>query len=146
LLVISGIDLDHQIIPDEITYPGVPAFLLCGLVLRDVAPRDLIIGIAAGYGIVAVIAELGYLILRRDAMGYGDAKLLMLVGALLGWKAIPFAFFGGGTLGALVVLPLMLVRRKKMLGVPVPFGPFLAAGALLYLFFGRELLALLIPY
>jgi leader peptidase (prepilin peptidase)/N-methyltransferase len=145
LLVISGIDLDHQIIPDEITYPAVPAFFVCGLMLRDVAVGDLLIGMVAGYGIVAVTAEVAYLVLRRDAMGYGDAKLLMLVGALLGWKAIPFAFFGGGTLGALILLPVMLVRRERLRGVEVPFGPFLAGGAMLYLFFGREVLALLAP-
>ncbi len=143
LLVISGIDLDHKIIPDNITYPGVPAFFLCGLLLRDVAPLDLILGMVAGYGGVAITAELAYFILKREGMGYGDAKLLMLVGALLGWKAVAFSFFGGAVLGLFVAVPLLIARRGKVTGVEVPYGPFLAGAALIYLFFGRDLWALL---
>jgi leader peptidase (prepilin peptidase)/N-methyltransferase len=96
-----------------------------------------------GYGAVAVVVELSYWLLGREGMGYGDAKLLMLVGGLLGWRAVAFAFFGGATLGALVVLPILLLRRGRVVGVEVPFGPFLAGGAVLYLFFWRDLLALL---
>lgn len=144
LLVISGIDFDHKIIPDTITYPAVPAFFVCGLVLRDVAPSDLVLGMAAGYGVVMVTAELGYLIMRREAMGYGDAKLLMVVGALLGWRAVLFAFFGGAFLGAFIAIPLLLVRRGKVVGIEVPYGPFLAAAAGIYLFYGRTILAALL--
>jgi leader peptidase (prepilin peptidase) / N-methyltransferase len=144
LLVISGIDLDHQIIPDVITYPGVPAFFVCGILLHDVAPLHLVIGMVAGYGVVAVTAELAFLILGREGIGYGDAKLLMLVGALLGWKAVAFAFFGGSVLGLVVAVPILLARRGKVAGVEVPYGPFLAGAALIYLFFGRDLIALFV--
>lgn len=144
LLVISGIDLDHKIIPDSVTYPAIPAFFVCALFLRDVRPYDLVLGMVAGYGGVALTAELAYLVLKRDAMGYGDAKLLMMVGALMGWKAVLFTFFGGATIGAIALLPVVAVRRGKMVGVEIPFGPFLASAALVYLFFGRELLALLV--
>jgi leader peptidase (prepilin peptidase) / N-methyltransferase len=143
MLVIAGIDFDHQIIPDVITYPGVPIFFVCALVLRDVAPLDCILGMAIGYGGVAVTVELSYWILGREGMGYGDAKLLMLVGALLGWRAVAFAFFGGATLGAVIVLPILLVRRGRVVGVEIPFGPFLAAGAVVWMFAGRWFLALL---
>jgi leader peptidase (prepilin peptidase)/N-methyltransferase len=141
LLVISGIDIDHKIIPDSITYPAVPAFFVCAILLRDVAPLDLILGVAVGYGGVAVTAELAYFILRREGMGYGDAKLLMLVGALLGWRAVAFAFFGGAVLGLVVAVPLLVARRGRVTGVEVPYGPFLAGASLIYLFFGRALLA-----
>jgi leader peptidase (prepilin peptidase)/N-methyltransferase len=144
MIVIAGIDLDHKIIPDTITYPCVPAFFICGLLLRDVTPMDQLLGMAIGYGGVAVVVELSYWILGREGMGYGDAKLLMLVGALLGWRAVAFAFFGGATLGALIILPILLLRRKRVTGVEVPFGPFLAAGAVLYLLCGRWVLALLL--
>jgi leader peptidase (prepilin peptidase)/N-methyltransferase len=144
LLVISGIDLDHKIIPDTVTYPAIPTFFVCALFLRDVAPFDLVLGMVAGYGGVALTAELGYLILKRDAMGYGDAKLLMMVGALLGWKAVLVSFFGGAVIGALVLLPVLAWRRGRMVGVEIPYGPFLAAAALVYLFFGRELIGLVL--
>jgi leader peptidase (prepilin peptidase)/N-methyltransferase len=143
MLVIAAIDLEHKIIPDAITYPFIPLFFICALVVRDVPPLELILGMVIGYGSVAVVVELSYWLLGREGMGYGDAKLLMLVGALLGWHAVAFAFFGGAILGAILVLPILLVRRARVVGVEVPFGPFLAAGAVLYLFFGRELLALL---
>ena len=77
-------------------------------------------------------------------MGYGDAKLLMLVGALLGWRAVLFTFFGAPFFGRLVVVPVLHRRAaSKIVGVEVPYGPFLVAAALVYLFFGRDLLALL---
>jgi leader peptidase (prepilin peptidase)/N-methyltransferase len=143
LLVISGVDLDHQMIPDAVTYPAIPALFLCALVLNDVPPRDLVIGMVAGYGIVAVPVELIYSLTGRDVMGYGDAKLLTMIGALLGWKAVLFALFGGALLGTLVAVPLRLLQRQKLFGVAVPFGPFIAAGAALYLFFGQLLLGML---
>ena len=143
LLVLSGIDLDHMLIPDRITYPAVPIFLLCGIFLRDVPPTDLIAGAVIGYGMVALLAEAVYFLLGKEGMGYGDAKLLMLVGALLGWRGMLWTFFGSAPIGLLVVLPIKLAQRKKVMGVEVPYGPFLAAAAALYLFFGQYLLSLL---
>ncbi len=137
LLVLAGIDLDHFLIPDVITYPAIPVFFVLGIFLRDVAPRDLLIGLVAGYGIVAVTAEIGYLILRREVMGYGDAKLLAIVGALLGWRAVIFTFFCAPLVGLLVLVPPLLLRRKKVTGVEVPYGPFLAVAAVGYLLLGR---------
>lgn len=145
LVVISGVDLEHKIIPDTITYPAIPAFFLCGLVLRDVAPLDLVLGMAAGYGAVAVTAETAWWLLGREGIGYGDAKLLALVGALLGWRAVALTFFGGAIVGLVVLLPVIVARRGRIVGVEVPYGPFLAAAAALYLMFGRDLLALLPP-
>lgn len=145
LVVLAGVDLDHKIIPDVVTYPAIPAFFLAALVLRDVAPLDLIVGIAAGYGIVAITAELAWLLLKREGMGYGDAKLLMLVGALLGWRGVAFSFFVAPFFGLFTVVPLLVARRSKLVGVEVPYGPFLVAAALLYVFFGREVMALLLP-
>ncbi len=144
LLVIAGVDFDHKIIPDTITYPGIPAFFVAGVLLRDVAPLDLVIGMAAGYGIVAVVAELAYLILKREGMGYGDAKLLALVGALLGWRAVVFTFFVSPFFGLVAVVPVLIARRRRVVGVEVPYGPYLVAAALFYLFFGRELLGLVL--
>jgi leader peptidase (prepilin peptidase)/N-methyltransferase len=145
LLVIAGVDLDHKIIPDVVTYPAIPAFFVAGLLLRDVAPLDLILGMAIGYGGVALTAELAFWVLGREGLGYGDAKLLMLVGALLGWRAVAVTFFVAPFFGLVLVVPLLLARRRKLAGVEVPYGPFLVSAAFVYLFFGRELLALLFP-
>ena len=145
LVVIAGVDLDHKIIPDVVTYPAIPAFFLAAIVLRDVAPLDLIIGMAVGYGVVAVTAELSYVILGREGIGYGDAKLLALVGALLGWRGVAFTFLLSPFFGLVIVVPVLVARRSRLRGVEVPFGPFLVAAALAYLFFGRTMWALLFP-
>jgi leader peptidase (prepilin peptidase)/N-methyltransferase len=143
LVVIAGVDLDHKIIPDAVTYPAIPAFFLAGILLRDVAPLDLVLGMVIGYGGIAVTAELAYWLLKREGMGYGDAKLLMLVGALLGWPGVAFTFFLAPFFGLLTVVPALLLRGKKVRGVEVPYGPFLVAAALVYVFYGREIFALL---
>jgi leader peptidase (prepilin peptidase)/N-methyltransferase len=140
LLVLTGIDLDHQLIPDRVTYPAIPLFFLCALLLGDVAPLDLVLGAVGGYGLVALFAEAAYRVLGREGLGYGDAKLLMLVGALLGWKGALASFFGAPFIGLLVVLPVLIVRRSKILGVAVPYGPFLSAAAVAYLLLGRLVL------
>jgi leader peptidase (prepilin peptidase)/N-methyltransferase len=145
LVVIAGVDLDHKIIPDVITYPAIPLFFLAALLLRDVPPLELCIGMAAGYGIVAVTAELAYAILKREGMGYGDAKLLMLVGAFLGWRAVAFTFFAAPFFGLLVAIPVLVARRSQVTGIEIPYGPFLVAAALAYLFYGRDLMAMLLP-
>ena len=145
LVVVAGVDLDHKIIPDAVTYPAIPAFFVAGILLRDVAPLDLLIGMVAGYGVVAVTAELAWWILRREGMGYGDAKLLALVGALLGWRAVLFTFLLAPFFGLLIVVPVLIARRKQIRGVEVPYGPFLVAAALVYVYFGRELWLLLFP-
>jgi leader peptidase (prepilin peptidase) / N-methyltransferase len=143
LVVVAGVDLDHKIIPDSLTYPAIPAFFVCQLVLRDVAPLELLLGMAIGYGIIAVIAELVYWAAGREGMGYGDAKLLMLVGAFLGWRAVAFTLVAGSFIGVLVLVPTQILRRRRLFGVEVPFGPFLCAGALLYIFGFRQILAIL---
>jgi leader peptidase (prepilin peptidase)/N-methyltransferase len=143
--VLAGVDLDHHIIPDTVTYPGIPLFFVCGLLLRDVPPLELVIGAAAGYGIIAVVAELAFLILKREGMGYGDAKLLMLVGAALGWRAVAFTFLLSPFFGLVTVIPVLVARGRRLRGVEIPYGPFLVGGALVYIFFGRDLWALLFP-
>jgi leader peptidase (prepilin peptidase)/N-methyltransferase len=144
LLVLAGVDLDHKIIPDRVTYPAIPAFFVAGLLLRDVPPADLLIGIVTGYGIVAVTTELSVFVLRKQGMGYGDAKLLALVGGFLGWRAVIFSFFVAPFFGLLLLVPILLLKRRRLVGTEVPYGPFLVAAALLYLFFGRALLSQLI--
>ena len=139
LLVLSGIDLDHQLLPDRITMPAIPIALVCGVLLGDLPALELLVGAVIGYGIVAVTAELAYLALGREGMGYGDAKLLALVGALLGWRGVAATFFGAPFAGLAIAVPVLLYRRGKLFGLEIPYGPFLVGAALAYLFFGQYL-------
>ena len=152
LVVITFIDLDHKKIPDRITYPGIPLFFLFGQLLGDVSLLDRGIGVVAGYGVVRLLSDGYYWITKREGLGYGDGKLLALVGALLGWRAVLFSLFAGSLLGTFTVIPAMLIARRRgptvdqdgqeisLRHVELPFGPFLAVAAIVYLFLGDLLM------
>lgn len=134
LVVISFIDLDHQIIPDVISLPGIPIGFLCSFLVPWVSWQASLLGIVLGGGSLLIIA-LGYeLLTGKEGMGLGDVKLLAMLGAFLGWTAIFPIVFVGSILGTLVGVPLMLIKKADS-KLAVPFGPFLAAGALIHLFF-----------
>jgi leader peptidase (prepilin peptidase)/N-methyltransferase len=144
MVVITFIDLDFQIIPDVITLPGIPIGLIAGsLLLPDPFARDALLGFRDGAIGLLSGGALFYLIavLSRGGMGGGDIKMMAMVGAFLGWKSVLLTTFAGSLLGSVVGLFLMIVKGKGR-KTKVPFGPFLAIGALLSLFFGQELLAL----
>jgi len=135
LVVISFIDFDHKIVPDKITYPGIPVFTGLGILLRDRPILDLVLGVVVGYGVVRLIADGWRILFKREGMGYGDGKLLALVGGFLGWQAVLVSIFVGSFIGSIVSIPILLARRTEgLMKFEVPFGPFLAAAALLYLF------------
>jgi leader peptidase (prepilin peptidase)/N-methyltransferase len=94
---------------------------------------------------VWLVAEVFYRLTGREGLGLGDGKLLALVGALLGWQGVALATFLGAVQGVLVTVPMRALRRQKVMGVELPFGPFLALGAVEALFFGHFLWALLLP-
>jgi leader peptidase (prepilin peptidase)/N-methyltransferase len=147
LVVLSFIDLDTLLLPDVITLPAIPILFLAAFGAHDVSWQARAIGAAAGYLFVRLIADFYYYVLKREGLGLGDGKLLAMVGAVLGWKALPFVVFAGAFVGALVSIPVLLVARRRagktaepLAHTQIPFGPFLALGALVYLFVGRELL------
>lgn len=173
LLVLSFIDLDTQRLPDVITLPSIAIFFVAAFALHMAPWKERVIGLVAGYVAVRIVAD-GYYYLRgREGLGLGDGKLLAVVGALLGWKALPVVVFVASLLGVMVSLPLLAwgARRQRathalptvaapsgdaeaplaqnLAGTPVddvpaetdslrytqvPFGPFLAASALAYVF------------
>ncbi|CAH2030695.1 prepilin peptidase [Trichlorobacter ammonificans] len=140
LLVVTFIDFDHQIIPDEITLPGIAIGLLCSFILPEPSWRSSLLGILVGWGSLALVFY-GYLWLTgREGMGGGDAKLLAMIGAFLGLKAIPFVIFVSSLVGSLVGLSLMALQGRDR-HLAIPFGPYLVAGAILYLFFGPQLIS-----
>jgi leader peptidase (prepilin peptidase)/N-methyltransferase len=144
LTVVTFIDLAEKQIPDAITIPGIPVFFAFGVFLGDRPMTDLILGVLGSYGAVGLLGDTWYFLTGRDALGLGDAKLLALIGALLGWQASLFSLFGGAVVGSLLLVPVLLVRRLRSGAGPVmqfetPFGPFLAAAAVVYLFVGPHL-------
>ncbi len=139
LIVITFIDLKHQIIPDVISLPGI----VIGLAISWVMPvgmADALIGAAFGGGILFGIAAAYLLLTGHDGMGGGDIKLLAMIGAFLGWKGVIVTLLLGSFLGAAIGVIFMAFAGKGS-KFPIPFGPFLALGALSYLFFGEELIS-----
>ncbi|GAB4415376.1 MAG: A24 family peptidase [Thermodesulfovibrionales bacterium] len=144
MIVITFIDLDFQIIPDAITLPGIPVGLITGaLLLPDPFARnsvlgfkEAIIGIMTGGGLFYIIA-----VLSRGGMGGGDIKMMAMVGAFMGWKAVLLTTFSGSLLGSIVGIFLMAFKGKGR-KTRIPFGPFLSSGAIITLFYGQEILAL----
>ncbi len=158
MVVITFIDLDTWLILDKVTLPAIPLFYGASLLFPERRWYDGLIGAAVGYLVVWGISEFYLRVRKLDALGLGDAKLLALVGALLGWRGVVFALGGGSVIGLLIMLPNELVQRSRgkarpgpprdgdapapegdeenpsLLHTALPFGPFLAAAALFYLF------------
>lgn len=146
LLVLSAIDLEHLLLPDRITLPSTLVFFCAGRLLADVRWMDALVGMVAGYGVIWLIAEVYYRLTGREGLGLGDGKLLALVGATLGWQALPWTVCLGSVLGSLLAIPWLWLRKRQdqtqtLRHIAVPFGPFLALGAVLYLLLlhGRSL-------
>ena len=152
LIVIFFIDIDHQIIPNSITFPGIPLAVILGSTilpdpfLRDnlLGLRDSAIGFLAGGGSFYLIAVSGRAIFKKDAMGGGDIKMMAMVGGLLGWKGVILTTFTGSLLGSVIGVSLILMKGREW-GSKIPFGPYLALGALVSLLWGEDILVWYLP-
>ncbi|MDI6743229.1 MAG: prepilin peptidase [Smithella sp.] len=142
LIVITFIDLDHQIIPDILTLPGIPLFFLAAVFLVKVPWLEALLGLIIGGGTLLVIALAYELIAKREGMGGGDIKLLAMIGGFLGWKSLIFILLCSSLLGAVVGLSLIIINKQDM-KYAVPFGPFLAAAVVAYIFWGEQMTRLL---
>ncbi len=139
LVTITFIDLDHQIIPDVISLPGVVVGLLFSFLVSHLGFWNSFIGVIIGGGVLLAVA-LGYkAITGREGMGGGDIKLLAMIGAFLGWQSVPFTLFVASCFGSIIGIVVM-IRRHADSQLPLPFGPFLALGAVSYLFFGERVI------
>ncbi len=135
LVVVTFIDLDHEIIPHMVTLPGIPLGLLGSLITRDPSPREAAAGALVGAGLVYLVAVYAEVAFHKESMGGGDVNLLAMIGAFLGWRQVLFSFFVAVAAGASISLVLIAARvlsRKDR----IPFGPFLALGAVVALFVG----------
>lgn len=139
LLVVTFIDLDHRIIPDVISLPGIPIFFLAAMANPSITWQESALGIFIGGGILYAIAWGYQRITGRDGMGGGDIKLLAMIGAMIGWQGVIFTLFAASVVGTLIGM-LTMFRSGAGMRLAIPFGPFLAMGAILNLFFGNEMI------
>lgn len=138
LLVVTFIDLDHQIIPNVISLPGIVVGFACSAFLTPIGWADALLGILFGGGLLWGVATGYRLLMKAEGMGMGDVKLLAMIGAFLGWKAILPTVFIGSIAGTLIGVPLMLAKGKDG-KLAIPFGPFLSIGSVVYLFWWAAL-------
>ncbi len=142
------VDFDHMILPDSVTIGGMvagPVFsaLVPALHGEAVWYRGLMqsgIGELVGFGLLFLVAELGEKIFKKEAMGFGDVKLMGAVGAFLGWQAVIFVLIAGSVAGSVVGVTLILLKKTELQG-RLPFGPYLSLGALVWIFWGPRLLS-----
>jgi len=138
LVVLFGIDLEHQILPNSITLPGVVA----GLIFSVAGPpglRDALLGVLLGGVVLYAIAGGYYLWRREEGLGMGDVKMLAMIGAFLGWQAVLLTLVLASLSGAVIGVAMMALQRGSM-KYALPFGTFLALGALVAMLAGQPII------
>lgn len=139
LLAVIFIDFRHQIIPDRISLPGIAVGFGLSFINPQITWMASGIGLLAGGGIFYLLATGYYLVTKREGMGGGDIKLLAMIGAFLGWYALPFVIFFSSFIGLLAGIYAM-IQQKKGGKTVIPYGPFLSLAAIFYLFFQDKIM------
>jgi leader peptidase (prepilin peptidase)/N-methyltransferase len=145
LIALTGIDIDHQLLPDNITLPLMWAGLVAAVVIGPrqalpVSPRDAIIGAMAGYLSLWLVFHAFRLATGKEGMGYGDFKLFAALGAWLGWKMLPLVILLAAGTGAVLGISMILLRGRDR-AAPMPFGPYLAMAGWLAMMYGDSLMS-----
>jgi leader peptidase (prepilin peptidase) / N-methyltransferase len=138
LIVLFMIDLEHQLLPNRITLPGIAVGFAFSLV-TPVGPVNSLLGILLGGGVLYAIAAGYYLLRKEEGMGMGDVKMLAMVGAFLGWRAVLLTLVLSSFAGAVIGV-LIMVWHRGNLRYALPFGTFLAVGTLISMLVGEPLL------
>ncbi len=145
LILGSGVDLKFYILPDRVTLGGI----IAGLAFSPWVPRlhgeatavagltASVIGAAAGFFGLWAVAWIGGKVFKKEAMGFGDVKLMGAVGALMGWPGVIFTITISSLIGSIVGIALIGAGKRKWQG-RLPYGPFIAAAALLWILGGNE--------
>lgn len=139
LIIITVIDLYHQIIPDVISLPGIGVGLLGAFLIPEINFLNALKGGILGGGSLFLLATLYQLLFKREGMGGGDIKLLAMIGAFLGWKAVILTILISSLIGSIMGIFIIIFKGKDF-KYAIPFGPFLAFGAVISLFFGQDLI------
>jgi leader peptidase (prepilin peptidase)/N-methyltransferase len=139
LIVLFAIDLEHQLLPNLITLPGIVVGFAFSLLTTTPGWVSSFIGIVVGGGLLYGVAEAYYRIRHEEGLGMGDVKMLAMVGAFLGWPATLMTLMMGSIAGSVVGVAVIVARRGDM-KYALPFGTFLAMGAALAATVGPDLL------
>jgi len=140
LIALTAIDLDEQLLPDQLTLPLLWLGLLFQMSAGHLELSDSILGVIFGYGILWFIYHVFKMITGKEGMGYGDFKLLGALGAWLGWQMIPLVLIFSSVTGAIFGILLAIIAKRDR-QAPMPFGPFLATGGFIGMFWGDMLFA-----
>jgi len=140
LIIIAFIDLNEQIVPDEISLPGIVIGFIVSFFVPYISFINSGLGVIVGGGIILIIGLAGSVIFKKEAMGGGDVKLAAMIGAFLGWKFIIVSLFLGFFLGALAGI-LLIVMKIKSREDAVPFGPFIVLGSFITLLWGEKIIS-----
>jgi len=138
LITLTMIDFDHQLLPDNITLPFLWLGLLLSVFTIFTDMQSSILGAVAGYLILWTVYQVFKWATGKEGMGYGDFKLLALLGAWMGWQALPAIILLSSLVGAAVGIALIIFARRDR-RIPIPFGPYLAAAGWIYLLWGAQL-------
>jgi leader peptidase (prepilin peptidase)/N-methyltransferase len=146
LIALTGVDIDHQLLPDGITLPLMWAGLLAAVLIGPaagrplpVSPADAIIGAAAGYLSLWSVFHAFRLVTGKEGMGFGDFKLFAALGAWLGWRVLPLIILLAAAAGALIGISMILLRGRDR-SAPMPFGPYLAIAGWIAMLYGESLI------
>ena len=137
LIALAFIDLEHFLLPDQITLPLLAAGLLVNAIGGFTDPLSAVIGAVSGYGLLWAVYHAYRALTGREGFGYGDFKLLGALGAFLGWQLLPLIILLSAGVGAIIGIALILLRRHQR-SEPLPFGPFLAGAGWLALLWGQK--------
>jgi leader peptidase (prepilin peptidase)/N-methyltransferase len=143
LIALSVIDLDHQLLPDNLTLPllwlGL-ALTVLPYQLSTVTPQEAVVGAMTGYLSLWLVYQGFKVATGKEGMGYGDFKLLAALGGWLGWQMLPLIILLSACVGAMVGIGLIIFRGRDH-NIPMPFGPFLAAAGWIALLWGKQIVS-----
>ena len=146
LLLGTFIDLEHMILPDRITIGGMILFPILSALFPPLQGettwmsglKDALIGLAAGFGALWIVRELGTAALKKEAMGFGDVKLMGALGALFGWEAVIYIIFFSALIGSVAGISMIALQRKGIRS-EIPYGPYIALAAFSWMLGGFRL-------
>jgi leader peptidase (prepilin peptidase)/N-methyltransferase len=140
LVALIFIDIDHMLLPDQITLPLLWFVLLAAVFGTTITPTEAIIGAAAGYLCFWSVYWVFKLVTGKEGMGYGDFKLMAVFGALLGWQALPMIILLSSLVGAIIGITLLSLQGKDK-ATPIPFGPYIAIAGWIAIIWGEQISA-----
>ncbi|MCG7543324.1 A24 family peptidase [Pseudoalteromonas sp. MM17-2] len=138
LVALTFIDIDHMLLPDQLTLPLLWLALLASVAGITIEPSAALTGAAAGYLSLWSVYWLFKLLTGKEGMGYGDFKLLAVFGALLGWQALLMIILLSSIVGAVIGITLLSIQGKDK-ATPIPFGPYIAIAGWIAMLWGEQI-------